>query len=131
MLGNIRRDVSTPNVKVPTTFFPPHFDVAELLEVTARAKDVRALDETVSVEVVVSTEDNVHDTICLFSELVVVRLALMTEANDNFSTLLPELRHKFFCCRGCRLVDDVWGQTVDGRQPFPLSQTDETDFDAV
>lgn len=81
---------------LPSVLSTSGFDIAELLKVCPRSKNVGAINHAVAVEVVMTTENYINKPICLFCELVVIWFSLMRDCDDYFGTLFAKTRHKLF-----------------------------------
>ena len=91
-----------------------------------------AVEKTVLVEMIVSSQDDVNQSIRgLLGEFVVIGFALMGNCNDEFSTLGSQTWDEFFGCCGGGFVDEIWREGVDCVEPFSFDEADDPDFDAV
>jgi hypothetical protein len=127
-------DVAAQDVKVPALAagLPAAFEVAELLEVCTAAEEVRAVDDTVAVSVVVAAQDEIQSAFGdVVGEFLVVGLALVRDGYDDLGALGSELGRQLDCCGGGAEVVEIGRQRVESRQPLPFYQSDHSDFDPV
>lgn len=87
--------------------------------------------EAMSVVMVMATENDVDDAIRLISQFVVVWFTHVTQADNNLRTLLSQLWHELFGDSAGGLVDKIWWKTINSCKPLPLTQANQTHFDAV
>lgn len=90
-----------------------------------------SIDKVVSIVVIMTSEDNVNETLGLQGQLIIIGLSLMAQADDDLCALLPQLRDKLLGHGRGGPVFEVRRKTVDGLEPLTLSQSDETNLDAV
>jgi hypothetical protein len=127
-------DVATQNIEIPAfaVGLSAAFEVAELLEVCTATEEVRAVDDTVAVSVVVAAQDEVQSAFRdVVGELFVVRLTLVRDGDDDLGAFSSEFWRQLDCCSGSAEVFQIGRDGVESCQPFSLYQPDHSDFDPV